>query len=74
MEGSNTLKFNFHIGQNIKQWSTVDFASILQIDTVDPITNFSTGLGTQMISSYSASYSEGRNRFSVMLDYQNASM
>jgi hypothetical protein len=52
----------------------VDFTSILQIDTVDPITNFSTGFGTTLISYYSATYSSSKNRFSVMLDYQNGSM
>jgi cysteine-rich repeat protein len=46
IEGTNTLKFEFELGQRIKQWSTVNFTNILAIDNVDSTTNLSTGLGS----------------------------
>lgn len=74
IEGKNSLKFCFTLDQIIEEWKNVNFTSILTIDNIDPNTNFSTGLGSSMISSFSTSYDSSKNRFYVILDYQNYDM
>lgn len=71
LEGQNTLKILFQLGQAIDEWRSVNFTTILSIDVVDPSTYISTGMVNEMISAYSVDYIPSLNRFSVVIDYKN---